>query len=53
MKKKRKKFVNKVLDVFSIFKSVKRTESGKDNVQFPDSPDFENLQDFRTGGDVR
>ena len=27
--------------------------SGKENVQFPDSPDFENFLDFRTGRDVQ
>ena len=34
---------------FSIFKSQ---VSGKENVQLPDSPDFENLPDFWTGCDV-
>ena len=38
---------------FSIFKSVKSTASGKENVRFPDSPDLENFPDFRTGRDVR
>ena len=28
-------------------------QSGKENVRFPDSPDFQNLPDFRTGRDVR
>ena len=37
----------------SIFKSFKSPASGKENVRFPDSPDFENLPDFRTGRDVR
>ena len=37
----------------SIFKRVKSPASGKENVRFPDSPDFENLLDFRTGRDVR
>jgi hypothetical protein len=32
-----------------IFKSVKSPASGRENVRFPDSPDFENLPDFRTG----
>ena len=42
------------LDFFlSIFKSVKSPASGKENVRFLDSPDFENLPDFRTGRDVR
>ena len=35
------------------FSSVKSPASGKENVRFPDSPDFENLPDFRTGRDVR
>ena len=37
----------------SIFKSFKSPASGKENVRFPDGPDFENLPDFRTGRDVR
>ena len=36
-----------------IFRSFKSPASGKENVRFPDCPDFENLQDFRTGRDVR
>ena len=32
---------------------LKSPASGKENVRFPDSPDFENLPDFRTGRDVR
>ena len=40
----------KNLDFLSIFKSP---VSGKENVQFPDSPGFDNLPDFRTGRDVR
>ena len=44
----------KKIDFFlAIFKSVKSPASGKENVRFPDSPDFENLPDFRTGRDVR
>ena len=35
------------------FKSVKSPASGKGNVQFPDSSDFENLPDFCTRCDVR
>ena len=31
----------------------KSPASGKENVQFPDSPDNENLPDFRTGRDIR
>ena len=31
----------------------KSPASGKENVRFPDSPDFENSPDFRTGRDVR
>ena len=38
---------------FSIFKGVKNQASTKDNIWFLDSPDFENLPDFRTGCDVR
>ena len=33
----------------SIFKSVESPASGKENVRFWDSPDFEILPDFRTG----
>ena len=40
-------------NVFSFFRSVKSPASGKENVRFPDSPDFDNLPDFRTGYDVR
>ena len=40
----------KFLKFFSIFKSP---ASRKENVRFPDSPDFDNLPDFRTGLDVR
>ena len=36
----------------SIFKSVKSPASGKENVLFQDSQDFENLPDFRIGCDV-
>ena len=36
-----------------IFRSFKSPASGKENVRFPDSPDFENSPDFRTGRDVR
>jgi hypothetical protein len=48
----KKKFM-KILIFFSIFHSVKSPVSGKENVRFPDSPDFENSPDFRTGRDVR
>ena len=41
---------NIFLIFFSIFKSP---VSRKENILFPDSPDFENLPDFRTGRDVR
>ena len=37
----------------SICKSVKSPASGKENVRFPDSPDFENLPVFWIGCDVR
>ena len=35
------------------YQSVKSPVSGKEIVQFLDSPDLENLPDFRTGHDVR
>ena len=35
------------------FLSVKSPTSGKENVRFPNSPDFEKVLDFRTGDDVR
>ena len=38
---------------FSTFKSVKSPVSGKENVLFPDSPDFENYLNVRTGRDVQ
>ena len=38
---------------FLFFLSVKSPASGKENVWFPDSLDFENLPDLRTGHDVR
>ena len=34
---------------FSIQHSVKSPASGKENVRFTDSPDFENSSNFRTG----
>ena len=37
----------------SICKSVKSPASGKENVRFPDSPDFENFPDFLTRRDIR
>ena len=37
---------------FSIFNSVKSLAPGKENVRFPDSPDFVNFLDFLTGCDV-
>jgi hypothetical protein len=53
----KKKNLKKNLTIFfflsSTFKSGKSPASGKENVRFPDSPDFENLPDFRTGRDVR
>ena len=53
----KKKKIEKIFDNFfflsSTFKSVKSPASGKENVRFPDSPDFENLPDIRTGRDVR
>ena len=49
---KQKKKKKKYLHFFYIFKSL---ASGKENVRFrfPDSPDFENLFDFRTKHDVQ
>ena len=47
-KKWKKKY--EIFEIFSIFKSP---ASRKENVRFPDSPDFDNLPDFRTGLDVR
>ena len=44
--KKKKIWKKKILDFFSIFKSP---ASGKENVRFPDSPDFENLLDVMSG----
>ena len=46
----KKKFEKKIGDFFSIFKSP---ASRKENVRFPDSPEFENSPDFGTGRDVR
>ena len=40
----------KVLILF--FPFLKSPASGKENVRFPDSPDFEISLDFRTGYDV-
>ena len=34
------------------FEIVKSPASGKENVRFPDSPDFENFPDFQTRHDV-
>ena len=41
------------MDFIIIFKSFKSPASGKENVRFPDSPDFETFPDFQTGRDVR
>jgi hypothetical protein len=53
----KKKIETKILIFFffslNIFHSVKSPASGKENVRFPDSPDFENSPDIRTGRDVR
>ena len=38
--------------IFSQYGSLSSPASGKENVRFPDSPDFENLPDFRTGRDL-
>ena len=53
-KKIREKLENNFFGIFfSISKSVKSPMSGKENVQFQDSPNFENLPDFRTRHDVQ
>jgi hypothetical protein len=56
-KKKLKNFQKKFLiDLFCLsffFLSFKSPASGKEIVQFLDSPDFEIFQDFRTGRNVR
>ena len=38
---------------FSVINSAISPLSGKENIQFPDSPDFENSLNFRTGRDVQ
>ena len=57
IEKKKKSFLNKTknwnkywkkIGYFSIFNSVKSPMSRKENVGFPDGPDFENSLDFRT-----
>ena len=52
LKKKIEK-IEKKIKIISIFKSVKSLVSGKEDVRFLDSPDFENLSDFWTGCDDR
>ena len=53
-KKIEKKVWKKKVLIFSfIFKSVKSPASGKENIRFPDSPDFVNFPDIRTRRDVR
>jgi hypothetical protein len=42
-------FLDFFLIFSSIFKRANSPASGKENVRFPDSPDFENLPDFPTG----
>ena len=49
-KKKNSKFF---FSFFFVFNSIKSPVSGKENVRFLDSPDFENSPDFQTGRDVR
>jgi hypothetical protein len=52
--KKKKKIKKKIQKkISSIFKSVKSLAPGRENVWFPDSPDFENLPEFWTKRDVR
>ena len=58
LKKKKLKKIEKKKFVFFkkfsfTFKSVKSPAFWKENVRLPDSPDFENLPNFRTGRDVR
>ena len=38
-----------MLKIFWFLIFFKSPESGKENVRFTDSPDFDNLPDFRTG----
>ena len=52
-KNKLKFFFDFFLFFSSTFKSVISPASGNENVRFPDSLDFENLPNFRTGRDVR
>ena len=47
--KKEKKKNLKIFGFFPIFSSDKSPASGKENVRFLVSPDFENLPDFWTG----
>ena len=50
----KQKSLHFVFDIFfDISKLLKSPASGKENVWFPDSPDFENLSDFRIRRDVR
>ena len=51
-KKKKNVFWNFFLLFIKVLK-LKSPASEKENVRFPDSPDFEKLPDFRTGRDVR
>ena len=50
----KKKFEKKVLKFYFLyfFPIFKSPVSGKENVWFPVSPDFDNLPDFRTGRDI-
>ena len=45
--------INKQNMNFPISKSVKSLASRKENVRFPDSPDFEKKMDFQTKRDVQ
>ena len=51
-KKLKKNFEKKTLDIFLLLIVLKKA-SRKENLQFLDSPDFENLPDFRTERHVR
>jgi hypothetical protein len=53
MKKSLKKSLKKKLKIYIFFPIFKCPASGKENVQFPDSPDFEKLPDSGAGLDVR
>jgi hypothetical protein len=51
--KEKENLKKKFIFFFSIFISVHSPVSGKENVRFPDSSNFENFPDLRAGRDVR